>query len=189
MLARVAWSKSGHVRKPEKVKTQEQIIFSTSSNKKSITYIGVGLLMGTEFYDPTAEAVFLGLKVNFFKLKKMNSFILEKIVYLRENMNKIEKRCSLTYEIVKYLWNKYNRMEEEFWHSNNVENILKQQTARKLVCPDKFAELYNNNVSIEEMEQELEVTKEYLMHYINYCKTIQIVEDKAYKEKVLTSIL
>jgi hypothetical protein len=140
--------------------------------------------MGKGYYDPAEEACFLGLKVHLLKLKRLNSFILEKVVYLRENMDRVEKRCSLTYEIVKYLWNKYNRIESECWHSQNVEKIIKQQAARKLVCPEKFDKLYHNKVSLEEMEKELEVTKEYLLHYMRYCKTIQRAESGSLLEKI-----
>ena len=134
--------------------------------------------MGNEYYNPEEEAKYLGLKISFIKLKKLNSFILEKIIYLRENMNKAEKRCSLTYEVVKYAWNKYNHFEQAGWHSKNVENIIKQQTARKLISPVEFDKLYQNKVSFDEMEEELEVTKEYLLHYLNYCKTINLIENK-----------
>lgn len=146
--------------------------------------------MSNNYYDPHEEAKFLGLKVNFLKLKKLNSFLVEKVIYLRENMNKIEKRCCLTYEVVKYVWNRYNHLEQKGWHSRSAENIIKQQTARKLVCPAKFDELYKNNVSFDDMQEELQVTKEYLLHYLNYCKTIRLVENKdLIRLKIPSSIL
>jgi hypothetical protein len=145
--------------------------------------------MGDNFYDPKEEAQFLGLKVNFLKLKRLNSFILEKVIYLRENMNKIEERCSLTYEVVRYVWNKYSYLEQRGWHSRSVENILKQQTARKLVCPSRFDELYQDKVSFDEMEKELQVTKEYLLHYVNYCKTVSLVDDTSLMREIASLVL
>lgn len=144
--------------------------------------------MGNKFYNPLEEARFLGLKVKCLSFKKLNSFLLEKVIYLRESMCRIEKRCAVTYEIVNYLWQGYNGPEKNGWHSENVEVILKQQAARKLVCPDKFQELSQNNSSLDEMLQELEVTKEYLMYYLNYKETMSLIENNTFSRNKYLSL-
>ncbi len=127
-------------------------------------------------YNPKDEADLLGLKIKYLSFKRLNSFLIEKVIYLRKSMNHIEKRCALTYEIVHYLWNNCNGNEKKLWHSKNVEEILKQQTARKLVCPDRLKKLLETRSDIDEISRELEVTNEILFYYLKYCKSKVLYE-------------
>lgn len=128
-------------------------------------------------YNPFEEAKALGLTVKNLSFKKLNSFLIEKVIYLRQNMTRIEKRCTMTYEIVHYLWKKCEN-NKTAWHSSNVEEILKQQAARKLVCQNHLNELIAKQSSIDEITKELEVTTETLMYYYKYLKSIQVTDSQ-----------
>jgi hypothetical protein len=143
-------------------------------------------------YNPFEEARNLGLTIKFAGFKKLNSFLIEKVVYLRENMNRIEKRCSLTYEIVHFNWIIYSKQNQTFYHSKKVEDILRQQTARKLICPDKLYKLMESNYDHNTILEELEVTNDVLVNYFKYCKIknctdnlISSIQDHPFNEQNL----
>lgn len=134
-------------------------------------------------YNPKEEAISLGLtvaKVNFGVVK---SFLLDKIIYLNTNLSETEQRCALTYEIVHYIWSKFSNVEGVAWHSKNVEDILRQQAARKLISAEALYSLLEKGFDLQEIAEELNVNKDVLVYYFKYCRA------KITHEKILIIIL
>ena len=118
-------------------------------------------------YDPQIEAKEKGIIVKYINFKKINSFLTKSAIYLRDSMNSIEKRCTLTYELVHHSKNHFEEGEICMGHSREEEAIIRQETAKKLVPPAKLHELMTNRYSMDEIAEELRITREVLEDYLS----------------------
>lgn len=124
-------------------------------------------VMEENFYDPYTEAKVNGLKVKFIDFKKINSFLTKSVIYLRLSMNKIEKRYTLTYELVHLSRNHSDFCEG---HSLEEEEIIRQETAKKLIQGTRFSILIESSYSLDKIAKELQITKEVIYDYFKYCR-------------------
>lgn len=128
--------------------------------------------MEEEFFNPYLEAKRTGLKVKLINFKKINSLLVKSVVYLRKNMNKIEKRCSLTYELIHYSRCHNGITAICQGHTRQEEDIIRQETANKLIPEARFYYLLEKCYSLDTISQELQVTKEVIFDYLLYNKRI-----------------
>ncbi len=130
--------------------------------------------MAKSIYDPKKEAKALGLKVRLIDFKRLNSFLTESVIYLKKNLSKIEARCCLTYEVVHYTRGHFNANGFCSGHSKEEDEIIRQETAKKLIPAARLYELLESCSSIDEIAYELKVTNEVLAYYFKYCRSKQI---------------
>jgi hypothetical protein len=121
-------------------------------------------------YNPYLEAKTHGIKVKLINFKRMNSLLIQSVVYLRKSMNKIEKRCRLTYELVHYSRKHSNPANIYEVHTEIEEDIIRQETANRLINGAKIYFLLESSYSIDKIAEELQVTKEVIYDYYRYCK-------------------
>ena len=140
-----------------------------------------GRLM-TQYYDPHSEAQQKGIGVIMIPFSRINSFLTKSVIYLRESMTAIEKRCSLTYELVHHSRNHFSEKGFCTGHSLEEENYIRQEAAKKLVPPAKLHELLNSAKTLDQIAQELYITREVLEDYLSFCLYKQLETAKVYVE-------
>jgi hypothetical protein len=131
---------------------------------------GRGMQMEEDLFNPYLEAKRAGIKVRLINFKKINSLLVKSVVYLRKNMNRIEKRCCLTYELVHHSRGHVGIIAISQGHSRQEEDIIRHETANKLIPETRFYHLIENCYSIDNIAQELQVTKEVIYDYLKYNK-------------------
>lgn len=127
--------------------------------------------MGDILYNPHDEASKKGISVKFMNFAKINSLLTRSIIYLRDSMTQIEKRCTLTYELVHHSRDHFSDNGICLGHSAEEEDIIRKETARKLVPTSRLYELMESCMTYEDIAEELKVTKEVLNDYFKYCKS------------------
>ena len=138
--------------------------------------------MEESLYDPYLEAKSSGIKIKFINFKRINSLLAQSVVYLRKSMNKIEKRCRLTYELVHYSRGHSNSIGICIGHTVYEEDIIRQETANKLINGTRIYFLMENSSSMEVIAKELQVTKDVIYDYFKYCKAIPFEDVELLKE-------
>ncbi|MDD3012959.1 MAG: hypothetical protein PHC34_04580 [Candidatus Gastranaerophilales bacterium] len=126
--------------------------------------------MEQSLYDPYLEAKVSGIKVRFICFKKINSLLVQSVVYLRKSMNKIEKRCRLTYELVHYSRGHLTLTGLCEGHTAQEEDKIRQETANRLIKGTKLCFLIESCISMDKIAEELQVTKDVIYDYFKYCK-------------------
>jgi len=126
--------------------------------------------MEQSLYDPYLEAKSSGIKVKLIDFKRINSLLVQSVVYLRKSMNKIEKRCSLTYELVHYSRGHLNVTGICEKHTLKEEDIIRQETANRLINGTRIYFLIESCSSMDVIARELQVTKDVIYDYFKYCK-------------------
>jgi len=136
--------------------------------------------MQKDLFNPYLEAKKQGIKVKFLDFKKLNSFLTNSVIYLRINMNKIEKRYCLTYELVHLSRNHSDFCEG---HSIEEEEIIREETAKKLIQGTSFSILIESSYSLDKIAKELQITKDVIYDYFKYCRKNSSNTTKPLKEK------
>jgi|GEM_PF-1092779 len=130
--------------------------------------------MEESLYDPYLDAKASGIKIKSINFKRINSLLIQSVIYLRKSMNKIEKRCSLTYELVHYSRKHSSLLGICIGHTSQEEDIIRQETANRLINGTKIYFLIESCTSTDRIAEELQVTKEVIYDYFKYCKSKSI---------------